>query len=103
VKALGPQVLVVAGQRRAILREHEADAVAPHEIGVGQVLDDLADRPLARRLRLRKPGIRQAGDRAPNRVRLCVPARRWGRASRADPESPRCIPALARPSATPRS
>ena len=69
VQALGPQVLVVAGQRRAILREHEADAVAPHEIGVGQMLDDLAHRPLARRLRLRKPGVRHACNRAPNRVR----------------------------------
>jgi hypothetical protein len=43
VKALRPQVLVVAGERRTVLREHHADAVSPHQIRVGQMLHDLAD------------------------------------------------------------
>ena len=38
-----PQILIVSGQLRPVVRQHEPHPVAPHEIGVGQMLQYLAD------------------------------------------------------------
>lgn len=48
--ALGPQVLVVAGKGRAVLRQDQAQAPAADQVRVGEVLKHLRDRPLTRRL-----------------------------------------------------
>jgi hypothetical protein len=52
-KSIGPQVLIVAGERGAVLRENETDAKSSDELGVCKVLNDVANRPFARRLRRR--------------------------------------------------
>ena len=41
-ESLGPQVLIVAGQRRAILREHHSQPPAPYEFRVCEVLQHVA-------------------------------------------------------------
>ena len=51
VQPLGPQILVVAGDRRPILREDQPHPPSPHHVGIGQVPQHLRDRPLAGRLR----------------------------------------------------
>src|SRR6185437_7345933 len=50
-KASGPDVLVVARQRRGILREHRTDSIAGDQLGVREVLNDFYYRPLSRRFR----------------------------------------------------
>lgn len=41
VEAFGPEILVVSGQPWAVLRQHHAEPVAPDELRVGQVLNDV--------------------------------------------------------------
>jgi len=36
-KPLGPQVLVVAGQLRAVMRQHHPKPITPDELGIGQM------------------------------------------------------------------
>ncbi len=50
---LGPEVLVVSGQLRPVLSEHHPNPVSPDQVGIGEVLQDLGDRPLAGSLGLR--------------------------------------------------
>jgi hypothetical protein len=52
-KPLGPQVLVIAGQSGAVMRQHHAKSITPDEFRVGQVLQDVPDRPFPGSLGLR--------------------------------------------------
>src|SRR5712692_9086034 len=45
-EARRPEILVVPGQLRRLVREDHAEAERPHELGVGQVLNDLPHGPL---------------------------------------------------------
>ena len=60
VKFPGPYILVVALERRGILRHYHADTVSRHEITVGQMLDHLNDRPFVRSLCSPEHGLRHA-------------------------------------------
>ena len=48
-KSIRPQVLVVTGERRPVLRQNQADAESPYELGIRKVLHDIANRPFAGR------------------------------------------------------
>src|SRR5262245_42160429 len=50
---LGPQVLVIAGQRGAVMRQGHAEPITPDERRIGQMLQDMPDRPLSGGLGLR--------------------------------------------------
>jgi hypothetical protein len=63
-KPLGPQVLVVTRQRRSVVRQNLTDAPARCNLGVGQVLQDLSDRPLAWPFCLAKLRCGKSVDRA---------------------------------------
>jgi hypothetical protein len=60
-----PQVLVAACGRRPVLRQDQPQAPGPDDVGVGEVLEDLSDRPLARAFRLPQLRGRHAFNRAP--------------------------------------
>jgi hypothetical protein len=46
-EATGPEILIVARERGPIVREHHAEPEAAYEFRVREVLNDLANRPLA--------------------------------------------------------
>src|SRR2546421_8094481 len=54
VESLCPEVLVVAGERRSILREHQPEPPRANHFGIGKMLQYLDDRPLPRHSRLAK-------------------------------------------------
>src|SRR6266853_4125019 len=64
MQALCPQVLVVPGQPRSILREDQAYTPGPDKFRVSEMLQDLTDRPLPRLFRLAQLRRRQPLDRA---------------------------------------
>ena len=47
LEATRPEILIVARQRGAIVGQDHAEPEAAHELGVRQMLDDFANRPLA--------------------------------------------------------
>src|SRR5918994_4958294 len=65
MQAIRPQVLIVAGQRRPIVREDEARPPRPDQLGIGEVVEDLPDRPFARTFRLAQVPRRQSVARVP--------------------------------------
>src|SRR5688572_21561915 len=44
----GPQILVVSGDRRTIVRQDHAQAPSPHDFGVGKMTQYLPDGPFVR-------------------------------------------------------
>ena len=50
VQPVGPQVLVVAVNRRPVLGDDAAQTVPPHQVAVGEMAQHLEHRPLARLL-----------------------------------------------------
>src|SRR5260221_711154 len=52
VQPLRPAVLIVPGQRWSVLREDQAQAPRPDDLGIREMLQDLADRPFAPAFRL---------------------------------------------------
>lgn len=62
VQAGRPAILVVAGERWPILREHEPQPPGPHHLGIGQVLQHVPDRPFPFGFRLRELPRRQPLD-----------------------------------------
>src|SRR5262249_21322505 len=49
VEILRPGILIESENRRVVLRDYHAHAVCEDELGIGEMRDDLADAPLARR------------------------------------------------------
>ena len=75
-----PEILVVAGQRRPVVRQNHAQPETADELGVSKVLDHVANRPLAGRLgppgdfgrhRLEKP-LEHGGGLLQHRDRVLV-------------------------------
>jgi hypothetical protein len=46
MKPFGPEILVVTGDLRPVVREDQSHAPSPHQIGVSQMLQHLDDGPL---------------------------------------------------------
>lgn len=63
-KSLGPQILVIPGERRPVVRQNHSEPEAPDKLGIGEMLKHVADRPLRRRLGLRQLTRRQSLDGA---------------------------------------
>jgi hypothetical protein len=64
-KSLGPRVLIVASQRRPIVGQNHAKAIAPDKLGVREMLHDMPHRPFARRLSLRDLARGESRERPP--------------------------------------
>jgi hypothetical protein len=62
MEAFCPPILIVAGERRAVLCKNQAHAVSPHQVGIREVSDHVPNRPLAGRLRLGEFTLREIDD-----------------------------------------
>ena len=47
VQSLRPEILIVAGDRRPVLRQDQSHPPGPDDVGVGEVLEHRRDGPLA--------------------------------------------------------
>ncbi len=57
VESLRPRILIHHPQHRTRLAKHSTDAIEEDGLVVGEVLQDIANRPLARRVRAREVAV----------------------------------------------
>ena len=62
VQAIGPEILVVAGDRRPVLRQDQSHPPGPDDVRVGKMLEHRGDRPFSGPLWPLHLSRRQAGD-----------------------------------------